>query len=82
MLNPYVIWHSYFLRPWQSLYEERVKSLEKILPSSGNAILSISLKYQEIDVQNKPSRTKIETSYVVALLTSTNCRFVDYKHWK
>ena len=44
-----------------------------------NAIWSFLLKYQEIDVKNKHSLTKIETSYVIALLNGTNCRFVDYK---
>ena len=39
-------------------------------------ILPILLKYQEI---YKSSLTKIETSYIVALLNITDYRFVDYK---
>ena len=30
----------------------------------------------------KHSLMKIETSYIVALLNGTNCRFVDYKYRK
>ena len=51
VFNPYAIWHSYFLIPWQSFYGKRAKSLETIFSSSENAIWSILLNYQEIDVQ-------------------------------
>ena len=37
VFNLNAVWHSYFLIPWQSLYDKRVKSLEKIFSSSGNA---------------------------------------------
>ena len=50
---------------------KKSKSLEKISFISGNAILSILLKYQEIDVQIQPSLTKTETSYILVLLNST-----------
>ena len=49
--NPYAVWHSYFLIPRQSFYGKRTKSLEKIFSGSENAMWSIFLKYQEIDVQ-------------------------------
>ena len=29
----------------------------------------------------KPSLTKNETFYIVALLNGTDCRFVDYNYW-
>ena len=74
IFNPYAVWHSYFLIPRQSFQGKRAKSLERIFPSSKNAIWSILLKYQEIDMQIH-SLTKIETSYVVALLNGTNRRF-------
>ena len=45
------VWHCCFLIPPQSFYKTRAKSMEKIFSSSKNAIWSISLKYQEIDVQ-------------------------------
>ena len=51
IFNPYAVWHSYFLIPRQSFYRKRAKSLEKFFSSSENAIWSILLKYQEIDVQ-------------------------------
>ena len=51
IFNPYAVWHSDFLLPRQSFYEKREKSLEKIFSSSENAIWSILLKSQEIDVQ-------------------------------
>ena len=47
----YAVWHSYFSIPRQSFYRKRAKSLEEIFSSSENAIWSILLKYQEIDVQ-------------------------------
>ena len=42
--------------------------------------LSILLKYWEIDVQMPTFTDEIETSYIVAILNGTNCRFVDYKY--
>ena len=40
-----------FLNTSAVILEKRAKSLEEIFPSSENAIWSILLKYQEIDVQ-------------------------------
>ena len=40
-----------FLNTSAVIYGERAKSLEKIFFSSENAVWSILLKYQEIDVQ-------------------------------
>ena len=51
IFNPYAVWQSYFLIPRQSFYGKRAKSLEKIFSSSENAIWSILLIHQEIDVQ-------------------------------
>ena len=51
IFSPYAIWHCYFSIPQQSFYRKRVKSLEEIFYSFENAIWSILLKYQEIDVQ-------------------------------
>ena len=51
MFIPKAVWHSYFLIPWQSFNGKRAKLLKNFFFSSGNAILSILLKYQEIDVQ-------------------------------
>ena len=52
----------------------------KFFSSSENAIWSILLNYQEIDV------TTVKTSYIVAFFNGTNRRFVfvfvDYKYWK
>ena len=48
--------------------------------SSGNAIWSILLKYQEIEMRIQAFTDEIETSYIVAFLNGTNCRFVDYKY--
>ena len=57
--------------------------MENFFFSSGNAILSILLKYQEIDVHIQTFfLTKIETSYIVALFDGTNRLFVDYKYRK
>ena len=61
--------------------EKERNSWRKLFSSFGNAIWSILLKYQEIEVQTE-SLTKIETSYIVAFLNGTNCRFVDYKYLK
>ena len=49
MFSSHAVWHSCFLIPPQSFYRKRTKSLEKF--SSENAIWSILLKYQDIDVQ-------------------------------
>ena len=51
IFSPYAVWHSFFSIPLQSFYRKRAKSLEEIFSSSENAIWSILLKYQEIDVQ-------------------------------
>ena len=51
IFNPYAVWHSYFLIPLESFYGKRAKSLENFFSNSENAIWSILLKYQEIDVQ-------------------------------
>ena len=51
VFNPNAVWHSYVLIPRQSFNGKRTKSLEKFFSSSGNAMWSILLKYQEIDVQ-------------------------------
>ena len=51
MFSTKAIWHSYFLIRWQSFYGIRAKSLEEFFSSSGNAIISILLKYQDINVQ-------------------------------
>ena len=51
IFNPYAVWHSYFLTPWQSFYGKGAKLLEKTFFSSENEIWSILVKYQEIDVQ-------------------------------
>ena len=80
IFNPYAVWHSYSLIPRQSFSGKRAKSLEKIFSSSENAIWSILLKYQEIDVQIQTFTDEVETSYIVAFLNGTNCRFVDYKY--
>ena len=47
----YAVWHSYFSIPRQSFHRKRAKSLEEFFFSFENAIWSILLKYQEIDVQ-------------------------------
>ena len=60
--------------------EKRAKSLEKIFSSSENAILSILLKYWEIDVQIQTFTDEIKISHIVAFLNGTNCRFVCYKY--
>ena len=51
IFSPYAVWYSYFSIRRKSFYRKRAKSLEKIFSSSENAIWSILLKYQEIDVQ-------------------------------
>ena len=51
IFSPHAVWHCCFLIPLQSFHRKRAKSLEKIFSSSENAIWSILLKYQEIDVQ-------------------------------
>ena len=51
IFKPYAIWHSYFLIPPQPFQGKKEKSLKRTFSSSGNAIWSILLKYQEIDVQ-------------------------------
>ena len=51
IFGPHAVWHSCFLIPPQSFYGKRAKLLEKLFSSSENAIWSILLKYQEIDVQ-------------------------------
>ena len=51
--------------------------VKKIFSSSENAIWTILLKYQELNVQVQASLTKIETSYIVSLLNGINCRFVE-----
>ena len=51
IFNPYAVWHSYLLIPHHSFQGKRAKSLKKIFSSSENAICSILLKDQEIDVQ-------------------------------
>ena len=51
--------------------EKEKNHWRNLFSSSGNAIYSISLKYEEIDVQIH-SLTKIETFYLVALLNGTN----------
>ena len=51
IFSPYAVWHSYFSIPRQSFQREKAKSLEEFFSSSGNAIWSILLKYQEIEMQ-------------------------------
>ena len=52
IFNPNAAWYSYFLIPRQSFYEKKSEIIgEKFFSSSGNAIWSILLKYQEIDMQ-------------------------------
>ena len=58
-------------------------SWRSFFASFENAPLSILLKYQDIDAQKyKSSLTKIETSYIVAVLNTTYCRLVDYIYKK
>ena len=49
--NTNAIWHSYFLIHWQSFYQKQRNRRRKYFSSSENAIWSILLKYQEIDMQ-------------------------------
>ena len=58
MFNRNVLWHSVFLIPWQLFYGKKGK----------NAILTILLKYREIDVQIQTVTEKIETSFILYLL--------------
>ena len=51
IFNPDAVWHSYFLILWQSFTEKERNRYRKCFSSSENAIWSILLKYQEIDVQ-------------------------------
>ena len=51
MFSPNVIWHSYFLILWHSFTEKEQNRWRNFFSSSGNAICSIVLKYQEIYVQ-------------------------------
>ena len=51
LFNPYAVWHSYFSIPRQSFHRKRAKSLEEIFSSSENAMWSILLKYQEMEMQ-------------------------------
>ena len=51
MFNLNVTRHSYVLIPSKLFCGERAKSLENFFSSSGNAICSILLKYQETYVQ-------------------------------
>ena len=55
---------------------------EILFSSSENAILSILLKYREIDVQIQTFTDEIETTYIIAFLNGNNCRFEDYKYYK
>ena len=51
IFNLNAVWHSDFLMLWQLFHRKRAKSLENFFSRSGIAILSILLKYQEIDVR-------------------------------
>ena len=78
--SPNAVWHSYFLKPWQSFYEKRTKSLEKIFSNSRNAIWSILLKYQEIDVQIQIFTDEGRNILHNCSFDGTYCQFIDYKY--
>ena len=71
MFDPNAVWHSYFLILWQSFYEKRVKSLEKLFFQLSKRNFA---DFNEISGNRcANSLTKIETSYIVGLLNGTNC---------
>ena len=68
------------IRPQVILQKKERNRLRNFFQSE-DAIWSILLKFQEIDVQiQKHSLRKIETSYIVAFLNGTNCQSVEYKY--
>ena len=56
--------------------------MEKISSCCENAIWSILLKYQEIDVQIQTFTDQNWNILRTCFLNDTNCRLVHYKYWK
>ena len=51
MFSPNVTWYSYFFIPCQSFFKKEQNHWRNFFSSTGNAICSSLLKYQEIYVQ-------------------------------
>ena len=71
-----------FLDSLAVILRKRAKSLEKFFSSSGNAICSILLRYQEICVQIQTFTDEHWNNLHSCSFDGTNCQFVDYKYWK